>query len=203
MYSAENFFLFDGLTAAEKTDILNALPEPCFFSKDEVIFDQNTYKKAIGLVLDGKAVSYSGRVTQRTFKAGDVFGAAAVFGSQGGYVSRIVAKTASSILFIDEQALRKMFSRHPKTAVNYITFLSDRVRFLNKKISHLGCQTARDKLYSFLLSNAVGSEYTVPNMQQLARLTGIGRTSLYRAFSELENEGKITKQENKVKVNVK
>lgn len=200
MFNAENFFLLDGLTDEQKTEILNTLPTPSVFCKGESIFDEQTYKKAIGIVLGGRAAAFSGRVTQRTFAEGDVFGAAAVFGAGGCYVSKIVAKTESKVLFIDENTLRELFARYPQTAVNYITFLSDRVRFLNKKISQLGSKTARDKLYAFLLANAVGGEFCLDNMQQLANLTGIGRTSLYRALSELENEGKITKTENKVKV---
>lgn len=200
MFKAENFFLFAGLTGEQKAEILNELPQQACFNKGEVIFDEKTYRKAIGIILSGRAAAFCGRVTQRTFAEGDVFGAAAVFGESGCYVSKIVAKTETRVLFVDESVLRELFVKYPQTAVNYITFLSDRVRFLNKKISQLGSKTARDKLYAFLSANADSGEYSLTNMKQLANLTGIGRTSLYRALSELEDEGKIEKTENKVKV---
>ena len=44
-----------------------------------------------------------------------------------------VGKTDAKILFISEKKLKSIFLKYPQASINYIEFLSDKVRFLNKK----------------------------------------------------------------------
>ena len=202
MFSAEKIFLFEGLSRSEREAILKELPSAVVYRKGEQIYSANGRDTAMGILLSGRASAVCENIIKRTFTAGDVFGVAALFGKGESYDSRIVAKSDCTVQFINEQTLREIFSRYPQTALNYIAFLSSRVRFLNKKIDQLSSPDAASKLQSFLESNK-GDDGTVTlqSMSTLSRLVGVGRTSLYRALDELEKEGRITRNNNTIRVN--
>lgn len=186
MQTIEKLFLFNGLSKEDADRIIASLPEPQKFGKGEEIYNHSNFSKAIGMILSGKAEAIDGGLLKRSFVSGDVFGAAALFGSESSYVSRIVAKSDLVIQFIDEERLREIFNQYPTAAVNYIEFLSQRVRLLNEKINLFAQKGASAKLYRFLSENAdENNTYIADNMSKLAARTSIGRTSLYRALDEL------------------
>ncbi len=201
MFLTENIFLFEGLSNDEKGAIMNLLPEIRTFLKGETIYSTDRYEKAMGVLLEGSATATKNNIIKRTFASGDVFGVAAMFGNNDDYISLITAASGCSVQFIPEKLLRDIFDKYPKTALNYITFLSDRVRFLNKKIEQLSGPDTPSKLLSFLKSSA-GEDgmVEVKNMSSLCKMVGIGRTSLYRSLDELEKKGFITKQNNIIRV---
>lgn len=194
LYSIKDLFLFKGLSKEETQSVISALPDAVTFQKGEEIYSQNEFRRALGVIESGSAEAFDEDLLKRTFGEGDVFGAAAMFCGDSDYVSRITAKTDCTIRFIGEDALNAMTERYPVIAKNYIAFLSDRVRFLNKKINLFTCKGASARLYRYLSENADRSgSVEVNNMARLARLTSIGRTSLYRAVDELIGAGVIEK----------
>lgn len=201
MFESRDIFLFEGLDNECKAKILALLPEKVTFSKGETIYSNDRYERAMGILLDGKATASKGNIIKRTFAAGDVFGVAAMFGNNNDYISLITAASTCTVQFIPEKQLKDIFKKHPKTAFNYINFLSDRVRFLNKKIEQLSGPDTLSKLLSFLKGNADEKGIVeVKNMSTLSKMVGIGRTSLYRDLDDLEQKGFITKQNNIIRV---
>ena len=81
--------------------------------------------------------------------------------------------------------------------MNYVRFLSDRIRFLNSKIATFTADSAKSKLMRYLVSqaelqnNPEGNVVLPVSCQKLAESLNIGRASLYRAFEQLENDGLI------------
>ena len=202
MFLTENLFLFDGLPQEKKEAVLATLPEPQSFEKGQTVYCQNCYKKAIGILLDGKMAATGENILKRSFVAGDVFGAAALFSTDQNYSSEIIAQSRCKVQFIDEQILKELFKKYPECSLNYIAFLSDRVRFLNQKIAQLSSRDSDSKLLCYLRANSNEfGEIEVKNMSALCKMLGIGRTSLYRSIEELENKGLITKENNIIRVN--
>lgn len=201
MYNVSGIFLLDGLLDTQKQEITKRFPPSEHFCKGDVIYSTNHYEKALGVVLDGTAAARSGEVIKRTFTAGDIFGAAAVFAEDNGYVSEIVATGNCTVQLIPEGLLTKLFEKYPQTSLNYIKFLTKKVRFLNNKISQFSARGATQKLYAYLVQ-AAGSDglVTVPSMTEVTRQTGIGRTSLYRCLEELANSGLIVRKNNTIRV---
>ncbi len=194
LYSLKNLFLFNGLSKEKIESVISSLPDAVTFKKGEEIYSQNEFRRALGVIVSGSAEAFNGDLLKRTFGEGDVFGAAALFCSDSSYVSRITAKTDCTIRFIGEDTLTAMTEQYPVIAKNYIAFLSDRVRFLNKKIELFTCKGAAARLYRYLSENADPAGIVeIKNMARLARLTSIGRTSLYRAVDELIGAGVIEK----------
>lgn len=180
-----------------------ALPVTAF-QRGDTICGAETVRRALGIVLRGKAeaVERDGhRAVLTVFRSGGTFGAAALFGGRG-YVSHIRAVTGCVVLFLPEELLRQWFARCPQMAESYIAFLSGRVRFLNGKIAILTQDSAQHRLYRWLQANC-GTEGLLPegvSMTKLAATLSMGRTSLYRAMEELEDTGMIVRNGKRIEV---
>ena len=174
------------------------------FSRGETICDPATAERALGIVLEGRAEAVAPtreRAVLAAFGPGDTFGAAALFGGEG-YVSRIRAVTGCTVLLLPEALLRQWFARCPQMAVNYIAFLSDRVRFLNGKIAIFTQDSAQHRLYRWLRANCdeTGCLPEKLSMTKLAATLSMGRTSLYRAMEELEEAKLIVRDGKRIEV---
>lgn len=174
------------------------------FSRGETICDPATAERALGIVLEGRAEAVAPtreRAVLAAFGPGDTFGAAALFGGEG-YVSRIRAVTGCTVLLLPEALLRQWFARCPRMAVNYIAFLSGRVRFLNGKIAIFTQDSAQHRLYRWLRANCdeTGCLPEKLSMTKLAATLSMGRTSLYRAMEELEEAKLIVRDGKRIEV---
>ena len=174
------------------------------FSRGDTICDPATAGRALGIVLEGRAEAVAPtreKAVLAVFGPGDTFGAAALFGG-GGYVSRIRAVTACAVVLLPEELLRQWFQRCPQMAVNYIGFLSSRVRFLNGKIAIFTQDSAQHRLYRWLRANcdAAGRLPEKLSMTKLAGTLSMGRTSLYRAMEELAEAGLIVRDGKRIEV---
>lgn len=200
----DSLFLLDGLSGREKKEIISSLPDAVKLSKGELVYSSQSFPRAIALVVSGAAKAETDnahRVVMKRFLPGMCFGAAAVFGGEA-YVSRVTAETETEIQFINEDTLISLFEKYPKTAINYISFLSDKIRFLNNKLSVLSCPSAESAVFKYLVSAADTDGYAVipENMTMLSKMLGLGRASLYRSLDSLEKNGHIKRENNKIKV---
>ncbi len=201
----DDFFLLNGLEKTEKVEIVSNFSQPVLFKKGDIVYSNQQFSNAIGYIIKGVAVAKSDNQNEthlKNFEKGMSFGAAAVFGGEKNYISTITAKTDLEVLFVTENELLSIFEKYPKTAVNYITFLSEKVRFLNKKLNVVSSSGADNTLYKYLTSQMDSDgEVQIPkNMTLLSKTLGISRASLYRALNSLEMQGSIIKNINKIKV---
>lgn len=158
---------------------------------------------SIGIIISGSARvvrknSTGGTVTMRIMSAGDMFGAASVFGEWKEDVSSIVAVTSVTAVYITEENLVGIFKEIPEVAVNYIGYLTERIRFLNRKIDAFSAGNTEEKLYEYLTAIADNSGKVSLDfgMAELSRRTKMGRSSLYRSLEKLENSGLIKREKN-------
>ena len=176
--------------------------ETILFSKGQVISDYKHYSKHIGVVLFGTILAEEknsgNKVVLNTLKEGNVFGVTSVFSSEEENVSCIVSKTQSEILFISEDKFRTYILEDRELNLSYIRFLTDRIRFLNKKISTFATPTTQGALSRFLLSQD-SDEIRVVGAT-LSKQLNIGRSSLYRALRELQDINAIEYTNGVVKI---
>lgn len=163
------------------------------FSKGEIIFDNNENSNGLGILLRGKAVaacSSNDKGSLKIFGAGEVFGAASVFcENKKQSFARVTANSACRVLFITKEGLKRFLMENPKTAFAYITFLSSRVEFLNRRIKTFTSSQAAERLCKYILENEAALAKV--NFASLARTLDISRASLYRARGELEKTGAV------------
>ena len=171
------------------------------YSKNDIVFSKTSFTRSLGIVLGGKLRVIKENADKRpivmsTLQSGSMFGAAALFNSQGEYVTQITAIEHSRILFLPQRLIKRMIEREPEIAENYIRYLSERILFLNRKIYFLTAGTAEQRLASFLLDNLSEGEYSempMP-MHPLADALNMSRASLYRALDLLIGSGAVSKQ---------
>ena len=160
----------------------------------ESIYTDKSYKKALGAVITGSLSVYrpgnGSRVLLNRIPAGGVFGAASLFGAEGMYVTEITAEKDSVIFFVPSEVLSRLITENGGFALSYIGFLTDRIRFLNRRISELSAGGAERKFAKYLLER--DSDKPV-SMTELASFLGIGRASLYRIIDGFTENGIIEK----------
>ena len=90
--------------------------------------------------------------------------------------------------------MRALLTGTPAFALNYVAFLSDRIRFLNRRLACLGAGSAARRLAAWLDASIPdgAAEYELPlSLSRLPDALGVSRASLYRALDELEAAGHI------------
>ncbi len=187
-------FLMNGLTAEEIeicTDLADVQVQ--IYEKGDIIYDRKNVCRALAFVLEGRARVSHGRVIMNDLVAGDVFGAAALYGSSEPYPSTVVAITDCRIALIPQETVSKWMAAVPKVGENYVRFLSDRIRFLNRRLSTLTAGQSDGKLWRYLQAHKDedGVVTVSGGMTALAERLDMGRSSLYRSLDVLLEAGRI------------
>lgn len=191
-------FLFRGIPSLSEKAEEELMRDTVFFSRGECVYESDKFKNALGVIVCGQVrvtcADEKSRVILRDMSEEETFGAAALFGAGELYVSKICAKSACAVTFISEDMLRKLFSVYPEISVNYIAFLSSKIRYLNSKIAQLSLPGAEARVLEHMKKHAgENSKLCAGSMSAIAKTLNIGRSSLYRALASLEESGYIFK----------
>ena len=154
-------------------------------------------QRCLGILLQGQLEIHSAdsekNVILRTLSAPAVFGAASLFCQGEPPFSQIKAKSACSLLFVPLEAVQTLLGQDENFRYAYLTLLSDRVRFLNRKIQCFTAGSAERKLALWLISEDQKNIVLPSAISSLADMLDLGRASLYRALDKLEGEGLISR----------
>ena len=166
------------------------------FADGDVIFADGT-PAALGVLVRGGAeiirAGAGGEVLLRTL------GAATLFGRESAG-TQVRARGGACAVFLGRAAVEAVFAADPRTAIGYIAFLSEKIGFLNARLSTFTAESAEARLAGYLLRASDGRDAFTPEMSlsRLADLLGLGRASLYRAFDALCAAGAIEKEQRKI-----
>lgn len=200
----ENFFLFNGLDdkKIEKLLTIKGIYEE-HYSQGEIMQNNKTLCK-IGIIVKGKAIIKSGDdgVIIRKLNPKDVYGAACLFDTPK-HLTIVKAVTDCTVITMNKDFIEVCILEEKSISIKYIEFLAKRISFLNTKINAYTAKSAENKLYTYLLQlpreeNVIDLKV---DMSTIAKMIGIGRATLYRAFEKLEKNGTITKQDKKIILN--
>ena len=191
---------------SERTaSVLADLPETVFSSGEKIVDAQNFESfRGLGILLSGKACVFGKNrqkeVLLNRLSEADVFGAATVFFSEKEAVSTVMAKTKAKVLFIERDLLEKIMENDFAVASAYIAFLSERVYFLNRKITGFTAKSADCALADYVLRSADEDGFLAVNMSRIASTLDIGRTTLYRVLDVLCQEGLLAYDGKKMQI---
>ncbi len=206
----EKCFLFDAMPRDELEGLLkNETVKIISCDDGEIMLDSENFANALFLVLKGSAAVWKknerGReVFLRFISKGELFGAATLFGREekNSFCTSVRAKKKCTALMIPAACVTELLLAHPETAIEYIRFLSEKIRFLNSKIDSYTTDGATDRLLKYLKQrkneDANGESLKNINMSRLAKQLNIGRASLYRSLDELEKNRMIVRKNNTI-----
>lgn len=207
------------LTIEEKIKVLNscrlfsgigesgirAAAEACFvrdFLAGEPLFSASDLH--LGVIAMGTAKATKpkkdGFVTMSVLGYGDVFGAATIMADELPETEAVAIKPVTALLFSSESFKELMRADFALTE-NFCRYLTSRIRFLTERVECMSGSTAADKLMSYFESTAKdGFVHIAFGMDSLAKALSVSRASLYRALSELESGGRISRNGHSIRL---
>ncbi len=205
----QNTFLFHGVALQETDEATPFLPS-CMcrqYSAGMTVQSAHAPVPGIAVLLWGQAEVLSSlsdtAIRLRQLEAGSIFGAATLYTENRQYETVIRAVTDCELLLIPEECVKRLIRNHEQIAENYIRFLSERICFLNQKVTAFTAGSAEAKLAVYLsgLSTDADGMATLPvSLSALADSLGMGRASLYRALEKFESSGWITREGKQIRL---
>ena len=173
------------------------------FSPGETFSLQEGEKHRVGILISGQMQVFSAgqkRVPLNRLSRGNLFGLSSLYGSDGAK-TQVVGVQPGKVLFLEESHLEPLLE-DPLLRRNLISFLTGRIRFLNRKIAFYTAPAATGKLARYLAQHAdQAGRVPVPHsFSELAKILNLGRASLYRALGQLEEEGVIEKDGKEIRI---
>lgn len=173
------------------------------FEKNEIVFSPETHQRKIGFIVKGECEVLRLRCDQAPLPLKNLppyasFGILSIL-SEDEYPTEIKAIKSTTVLFIKGEEMLSIIEKYPKVAMNVISFLAQRVTFLNRKMATFSEKSTAQKLASYLLMkyNQLGSEFSISRTKISAEIS-VGRASLYRDMEALEKENLIKSDQKKI-----
>ncbi len=168
------------------------------FSAGDTVFPSDDTEQCLCVLWSGRARVYSKSSTPahssllRTMETGAIFGVHCIFNSDIPPQSSIIAQGPCRVALVPAEVWEKILISHSPTMAHYVSFLTQRIEFLNRKVQYLTAGSAERRLSLYLLSQI--PEDDVPHRLDvsavsLADLLDLGRASLYRALDKLTADG--------------
>ncbi len=155
------------------------------------------------LIIKGEARVSKGETVISHLKDGEIFGAAFLYNQSYEFENTVTALTPLKVVIIEKSGVDELIKCDSSISFNYISYLSERIGFLNSKIEGYTKPSAEEKLMLYLKKNADmnnGKCEISVSMTELSHVLQISRASLYRVIEALENQGKICRDGKKIYV---
>ena len=179
------------------------------FEKGSFIFRVDDRVVSVGIVVSGSVnviqEDYWGnRIILAHIEPSGLFGEAYSCAGVEKLPVSVVAAENCEIVFLDYRKIITTCSSacafHAHLISNMIQVLANNNMRLAKKLEHLSKRSIREKLLSFLSTEALNQKSSIIELpfdrQELAEFLGIDRSALSRELSNMKKEGLISYQKN-------
>ena len=175
------------------------------FEKGETVYSDAAQTREIGFVIEGecrivKERAEADAVYLNTMRSGSSFGILSVLNPDDEFPTAVVAAKACRVLFIPADAFIGIVKKYPTVAMNVISFLAQKINFLNKKVGTFSAKSVKEKVAEFILEKSREFNSFSFSATKLAALLNTGRASIYRALEALCESGCILVEEKTIKI---
>ena len=192
-------FLFRGIPEEELRLLLGeAKAETRSYKRGELIYSSEHEERTVGIVAAGECEVLrkrqdGGPVVLNLLGRGDSFGILSVI-SEEPFPTSVYATKGCEILFFTDSEIKHFLEVSPKVSKNLISFLADRINFLNRRIATFSGNRVEDRLAAYLIaqSQAAGTSSLPFSHGRCAEQINAGRASVYRAVAALEADRLIS-----------
>lgn len=204
----ERSFLFSNIEKEVFISIVKSITLTTqMYEKGDTICAPNAFERRVGIVVSGSCQVCQMRSSEdyvliNTLTRGQSFGVISVLTDTEKFPTHIVASKQTKIAFLDANTIHSLIESNTYVAKNIISFLAERIAFLNNKVSTFSSATVEEKLAKYLISqiSITGSNIIPVSKSALARNLGTGRASLYRAIESLSDKKIISSDSNNIVV---
>lgn len=199
-------FLFRGLLSETFDKLFDNLSlDVKKYSKGDLIYSPENFEKKIGIVVSGKCgvqrIHTDGkRLPLNEITPPSSFGVLAVFSDCAEFPSYVVALCDCTVAFISDRIVKEHLLANPTVALNIINFMTERIGFLNDKISTFSGYNIEQKVANYILSKSkqLCADSFEFNKKKCAESIGAGRASLYRTLDKLVGDDIIYFESKKI-----
>ena len=171
------------------------------YHKNDIVLSKENYSPVICIIIKGEARVSKGDTVISHLKSGEIFGAAFLYNQNYNFENTVTALSSLKVVIIEKSGIDYLIENDKSVSFNYISYLSERIGFLNGKIEGYTQSSAEEKLLLYLQKNCDNTngkcEISV-SMTELSRVLHISRASLYRVIEALENQEKICRDGKKI-----
>ncbi len=198
----KNSKLFDGINEEDILALMGCLSATMKnYKKGEYIFRQGEYMPNLCVVAQGcvhiQSDDYWGnRTILNEVTACEMFGESYAT-SKSQTLNDAVAASDCVVFFFDLNKMMTVCSNackfHSQIIKNLLLILTDKNRSLVQKLTHISKRSTREKLISYLSSQAKiqrNNSFTIPfNRQQLADFLSVDRSAMSNELCKMRDEG--------------
>jgi len=184
------------------------------YIKGDIIARQGDICKHLYLLVKGSVstemITESGGVlTIENIKAVRPFASAFLFAENNRFPVDVTSTEESTVVTIPKEEVISLFQKDAKFLESYIRYNADKTQFLSNKLQMVTIKTIRGKLANYLLeqlakchsiSPKINTFYMDKNQTELSKYFGVTRPALARILGELQQEGVILAERNKITV---
>lgn len=197
--------IFSGLNREEILSMLSCMQARCrSFKKGEYVLQQGQKLEELLILLSGslhiRQDDYWGnRSILGTVEPGEMFGESYACSDSGPIMNDVAALSDSVVLFLNTQRVLKQCGNscpfHAAVIENLFKAISGKNRALVQKLGHMSRRSTREKLISYLSSEAKKqgkAEFVIPfKRQQLADYLSVDRSAMSSELGRMKAEGLI------------
>ncbi len=197
----KNTQIFKDADISLLTNVLEEYSSVTSYPKGETVFCEENYSPVLCLIIKGEARVSKGDTVISHLKAGEIYGGAFLYNPNFKFLNTVTAVSPLKVVTIEKSGIDKLIRLDSTVSFNYITYLSERVGFLNSKIEGYIKPSAEEKLLLFLRKNCDeqdGKCEISVSMTELSSVLHVSRASLYRVIENLEKQGKICRDGKKI-----
>ena len=116
------------------TSVLNTYGKSVSYAKNDIVFSRETYSPVLCLIIKGEARVSKGETVISHLKDGEIFGAAFLYNQSYEFENTVTALTPLKVVIIEKNGVDELIKCDSSVSFNYISYLSERIGFLNSKL---------------------------------------------------------------------
>lgn len=184
-----------------------------YYKKGEYVVRQGERMRSLAVLVEGKLHIqnddyWGNRSILGDIAVGETFGEVYIAPQSDTLINDVVAIEDSAVMFFDVKCMITTCSNacrfHTAVAQNLLFAMSEKNRKLVQKLAHMSKRTTREKLMSYLSSEAKrqsSNSFYIPfNRQQLADFLSVDRSAMSNELCKLRDEGLIEFNKNEFKL---
>ena len=141
-------------------------------------------------------ITESGTILEvETLSAPTPLASAFLFAENNRFPVDVIALEECEIILIPKNAVMRLLATNEHFLQSYMAFNANRTQFLSERLQLLSIKTIKGKLAYYILKRIQGDHYKQDrNQTELSEYFGVARPSLARSFSEMIEEGAISRE---------